>query len=76
MMHPEAEHLRGLPIAEKLRLVEDLWDQIAASEEPLPLPAWHREKAERLAAELQSDPSLALTREELWRRVGPLTEPS
>lgn len=68
-MHPDAEHLRGLPITEKLRLVEDLWDQIAASEEPFPLPAWHRQEAERRAAELQSDPSLALTREELWLRA-------
>ena len=68
-MHPEIEHLRGLPIGEKLRLVEDLWDDIAASPEPFPLPSWHREEAQRRAAELQANPALALTREELWRRV-------
>lgn len=68
-MHPDAEHLRQLPIAEKLRVVEELWDDIAASPEPFPLPPWHREEADRRAAELERDPSIALTREEVWRRV-------
>ncbi len=68
-MHREVEHLRQLPIAEKLRVVEELWDDIAASGEPFPLPEWHREDAERRAAELEADPSIALGREELWRRV-------
>ena len=68
-MHPEIEHLRGLPVAEKLRVVEELWDDIGESKEPFPLPAWHRAEAERRGAELEQDPSIALTREELWRRV-------
>ena len=68
-MHPEVEHLRRLPIGEKLRVVEELWDDIAASPERFPLPEWHREEAERRAAELEADPSMAVGREELWRRV-------
>ncbi len=48
-MHPDAEHLRQLPITEKLQVVEE---------------------AQRRADELEADPSIALTREELWRRVG------
>jgi putative addiction module component (TIGR02574 family) len=68
-MHPDTEHLRELPIAEKLRVVEELWDDIAASGEPLPLPRWHREEALRRDEELKADPSLAIDREELWRRV-------
>lgn len=69
-MHREVEHLRQLPIAERLRVVEELWDDIAASGERFPLPDWHREEAQRRAAELETDPSIALDREELWRRVG------
>jgi hypothetical protein len=38
-MHPEVEHLRQLPIAEKLRVVEELWDDIGQSDESFPLPA-------------------------------------
>jgi putative addiction module component (TIGR02574 family) len=68
-MHPELERLRHLPIEEKLLVVEELWDDIAASGEPFPLPQWHREEAERRASELDADPSIALTREDLWRRV-------
>jgi putative addiction module component (TIGR02574 family) len=68
-MHYEVEHLRQLPIREKLRVVEELWDDIAASGEPFPLPEWHREEAARRAAELEADPSIALTREEIWRGV-------
>jgi putative addiction module component (TIGR02574 family) len=68
-MLPEVEHLRHLPITKKLRVIEELWDDIAASGEPFPLPQWHREEALRRAAELEADPSIALTRKELWRRV-------
>ena len=68
-MHPDVEHLRQLPIAEKLRVVEELWDDIAASGEPFPLPPWHRDEAQRRASELDADPSIALTREKLWQRV-------
>lgn len=69
-MHPEIEHLRNLPVAEKLRVVEELWDDIGQSGECFPLPEWHRVEAERRAAELDADPAIALSREELWRRVG------
>ncbi len=66
-MQLELEHLRQLPIKEKLRLVEDLWDDIAASGERFPLPEWHREEAVRRAAELEADPSMAISRQELRR---------
>ena len=46
-MHPEVEHLRKLPIAERLRVVEELWDDIGRSGESFPLPAWHRAEADR-----------------------------
>jgi putative addiction module component (TIGR02574 family) len=68
-MSPHVEHLRQLPINEKLRVVEELWDDIAASGERFPLPEWHRKEAVRRAEELEADPSIALTREEVWRRV-------
>jgi putative addiction module component (TIGR02574 family) len=69
-VHPEVEHLRNLPVAEKLRVVEELWDDIGQSSESFPLPDWHRVEAERRAAEIEADPAIALSREELWRQVG------
>ena len=68
-MHPSMDQLRHLPIAEKLRVVEELWDDIEATGGRFPLPAWHRDVAKSRAAELEANPALAITRDELWRRV-------
>lgn len=68
-MHPQMESLRKLPPAEKLQLVEELWDDLASSAEPLPLPEWHRVEARRRAAELDADPAMLIDRDDLWRRV-------
>ena len=68
-MHPSMDQLRLLPIAEKLRVVEELWDDIEATGDRFPLPAWHRGEAESRAAELDTNPALAISRDELWRRV-------
>jgi putative addiction module component (TIGR02574 family) len=68
-MQAEFEHLRQLPIAEKLQLVEALWEDILTSGEPFPFHVWDLEEAHRRAAELDADPSIAITREEVWKRV-------
>jgi putative addiction module component (TIGR02574 family) len=38
-----ATEIHRLTTVEKLRLVEELWDEIAASEDSLPIPDWHRD---------------------------------
>ena len=68
-MQTELENLRKLPVAEKLRIVEQLWDDIGESEEPLLLQDWHKEEAEFRASELEANPEIALTRDALWERV-------
>ena len=71
-MNVEIDQLRKLPIAEKLRIVEQLWDDIAASDEPLVLRDWHIAESQRRDAELDANPDIALTREQLWKRVDEL----
>ena len=66
MDYPE---LRNMPVAEKLRLVTQLWDDIAASSEPIVVPPELIREASRRSAELAADPSIALDDDELWRRV-------
>ena len=61
--------LRKLPVSEKLRIVEALWDDIGASDEPIVFEPWQRDKAKRRSAELKADPSIAIDRAELWRRA-------
>ncbi len=68
-VHPIIEQLKSLSIDQKVQIVEELWDDIGSTAEPFPLPAWHREEAIRRGAEVDADPSIALTRDELWRRV-------
>ena len=69
IMNVELDQLRKLPVADKLRIVEELWDDIGASDEPLVVRAWHKDEANRRANELEANPDIAITREELWKRV-------
>ena len=63
------DDIHDLPIEEKVRLVEKLWDDIFASSEPFPLRPWHEEEARKRADELDANPSRAIDRAELWRKV-------
>ena len=38
-----ASEIRRLTPAEKLQLVGELWDDLTASEDRLPIPMWHEE---------------------------------
>ena len=64
-----SDSIRDLPAAGKLRLVEQIWDDLAGCDAPLPLPDWALSEAARRRDELVNDPSLGLTHEELWRRI-------
>lgn len=58
-----------LSIAAKLKLVGEIWNDIAASNEPFPIEEWDRMELEQRIAESKADPAGLLTREEMWRRV-------
>ena len=68
-MNRPLEQIQQLPVAERLRLVEQIWDGIGESEERLIVRDWHKDEARKRAAELREDPNLAITRDELWKRV-------
>ena len=36
-----------LPAAERLRLVEDIWDSLGASTSDVPVPNWHQDELDR-----------------------------
>ena len=58
-----------LPVAERVRLVEAIWDSISAAPESLPLTQWQREELDRRLAEYASDPASGSTLEEVFARV-------
>lgn len=70
IMHPALNQLTQLPVAERLELVQGLWDSIADSKEQLPVQQWHREIATSRLAELDSqEKEFGLTREQVWEQV-------
>ena len=63
------ESIHGLSAAEKLALVERIWDDLAADPRPLPIPAWAVREAVRRLDEMISDPAIAQTHDEAWARI-------
>ena len=61
--------LRALPPAEKLELVELLWDDLGAADAAIPLPAWVDAEAQRRRDEMIGGGVSGLTHEEVWRRI-------
>lgn len=55
--------------AEKLQLVEDLWDDLAATPEDVPVHDWQKTELERRKANLMNNPTTGLTWEEVKRRI-------
>jgi len=45
--------IESLALSEKLLLVEDLWDSIAASNSELPMPEWQKEELNKRYKEYQ-----------------------
>lgn len=64
----DTNELLLLPAAEKMRIVELLWDDLGMSSDPLPLPDWVTQEARRRREEM-NDPSVGLSHEEVWRRI-------
>lgn len=61
--------LHKIPVADKLKLVTQLWDEISASSDPIVVPPEVIAEASRRSAELSADSSLGIDDAELWRRV-------
>jgi putative addiction module component (TIGR02574 family) len=55
--------------AEKLQLVEDLWDDLASNPGDVPVHPWQVEELARRRANLEANPSSALSWEDVKRRV-------
>jgi len=49
-------NLREAPLASKLELVEELWAEISAKSDSLPLPEWHVRELNQSLADYQANP--------------------
>lgn len=68
-MNPSNTSIFDLTPAEKLQLVEDLWDDLAATPEALQVQDWQKEELARRKANLMKNPASGLTWEEVKRRI-------
>jgi putative addiction module component (TIGR02574 family) len=68
-MRPTDTSVFDLSPAEKLQLVEDLWDDLAATPETVPIHDWQKEELARRKANLVRNPASGLTWSEVKRRV-------
>lgn len=68
-MDPNAVSVFDLSAAEKLQLVEDLWDDLAASPSDVPVHDWQKKELARRKANLKSRPASALSWDDVKARV-------
>ena len=56
-MRPEKikDEISKLELSEKLLLVEDIWDSIAASNAELPMPEWQKQELDRRHQEYKEE---------------------
>lgn len=59
----------ALPVAERVRLVEAIWDSISAIPDALPLTEWQKEELDRRLAEFEANPDEGSTLEEVFARL-------
>ena len=68
-MNPNVTSVFDLSPSEKLQLVEDLWDDLAATPDAIPVHEWQKEELDRRKANLLQNPGTGLTWDEVQRRV-------
>ncbi len=69
MANPARDELLRLPLEERIELVEDLWDSIAADAESVPVPESHRHELARRRAAHREDPTAVRPWEEVRERL-------
>jgi putative addiction module component (TIGR02574 family) len=58
----DMNELHALPVAEKLRIVEMLWDDLGNSSTPIPLPEWVEREVSRRRDEMHN-PAFGISHE-------------
>lgn len=59
----------ALPVEERVKLVEAIWDSIASFPDAVPLTDWQRRELDRRLAEVDADPDGGSTLEEVFDRL-------
>ena len=69
-MTPEMSYIEKMTLAERLLLVEDLWDSIARSHESdLPIPQWQKAELKDRKARYSQNPDSVIPWQEVKRSI-------
>lgn len=68
-MDPNIASVFDLSPPEKLQLVEDLWDDLAADPDTLPVHDWQKEELARRKLNLMNNPASGLSWDEVKRGI-------
>ena len=68
-MNPNHISIFDLSPPEKLQLVEDLWDDLAATPSEVPVHEWQKEELARRKANLMNRPASGLSWDEVKHRI-------
>ncbi|MDH3716856.1 MAG: addiction module protein [Planctomycetota bacterium] len=68
-MNPDISQIFELPLPDQLRIVEDLWDHIAASKEPLPIPDWQKEELDRRKRTFEANPESVIPWQDAKKQI-------
>ena len=59
----------ALPVDDRVRLVEAIWDSISAVPDAITLTDWQKRELDRRLAEYEADPDAGSTLEEVFARI-------
>lgn len=59
----------ALPVEDRVRLVEAIWDSISAVPEALPLTEWQKQELDHRLDDLEKNPDAGSTLEEVFARI-------
>ena len=68
------EQIRQLPLREKLRLMEAIWDDISREEQDLEVPQWHKEMLDEREPLLAEEKAQFMDWEEARRQIDEATQ--
>lgn len=64
---PTASDLAALSVADRLDLMDQIWNSLTANTQALPVPEWHRVENERRMAALDADGVMGRPAEEVFK---------
>ena len=61
--------IRELKLSERITLVQDIWDDIAKSNEELPFPEWQKRELDKRLAAYKANPGLTKSWSEVRENI-------